>query len=60
MNERTPKPNLSFRAKPEDAEELKALAERDDRTVSAIVAKLVSDALAARRSTTTEQRSAAA
>jgi hypothetical protein len=53
------KPNLSFRPNPEDAEELKALAARADRTLSWTAANLISEALAARRSTGAEQRSAA-
>jgi hypothetical protein len=41
------KPLISFRPKPEDAEELKARAAKDRRTVSQLVANMVEDMLAA-------------
>jgi predicted transcriptional regulator len=54
------KPNLSFRPNPEDAEELRALAARADRTVSWIAANLISEALAARRAAKDERQRTAA
>lgn len=54
------KPLLSFRPKPELAEQIKAAASEDRRPVSQFISNLLEDALAARRAPSTDQRSAAA
>jgi hypothetical protein len=51
------KPLLSFRPTPDLAEQIKAAAASDRRTVSQFIANLIEDALAARRAG--DQRSAA-
>jgi hypothetical protein len=52
-------PLLSFRPKPELADQIKAAASSERRTVSGFIAVLVEDALAARRAMpSTDQRSA--
>ena len=43
------RPLISFRARPEDAEELKALAARERKTVSQVTGQLVEDVLRANR-----------
>jgi hypothetical protein len=54
------KPLLSFRPKPELAEQIKAAASEDRRPVSQFISNLIEDALAARRAMpSTDQRSAA-
>lgn len=41
----TAKPLINFRARPEDAEELKARAARERKTLSQVVGQLVEDTL---------------
>jgi hypothetical protein len=54
------KPLLSFRPKPELADQIKAAASEDRRPVSQFLSNLIEDALAARRAMpSTDQRSAA-
>ena len=54
------KPLLSFRPKPELADQIKAAASEDRRPVSQFLSNLIEDALAARRTDpTSDQRSAA-
>lgn len=53
------KPLLSFRLKPELADEIKAAASEDRRPVAQFISNLVQDALAARKQAR-EQRSEAA
>lgn len=54
------KPLLSFRPRPELAEQIKAAASEDRRPVSQFISNLLEDALAARRPTASrESRSAA-
>ena len=54
------KPHLSFRPKPELADQIKAAATEERRPVSQFIANLIEDALAARRPMpSTDQRSAA-
>jgi hypothetical protein len=54
------KPLLSFRPKAELAEQIKAAASEDRRTVSQFISNLIEDALAARRAISSgDQRSAA-
>jgi hypothetical protein len=53
------RPLISFRARPEDAEELKALAARERKTVSQVTGQLVEDTLAATRARKPENSHAA-
>ena len=53
------KPLLSFRAKPELADQIKAAASQDRRPVSQFISNLIEDALAARRAPATETHNAA-
>lgn len=53
------KPLLSFRPKPELADQIKAAASEDRRPVSQFLSNLIEDALAARRDPASETRTAA-
>jgi hypothetical protein len=54
------KPLLSFRPKPELAEQIKAAASEDRRPVSQFLSNLIEDALGARRGAVADERRSAA
>jgi hypothetical protein len=54
------KPLLSFRPKPELADQIKAAASEDRRPVSQFLSNLIEDALAARRAAPAGERRSAA